>query len=94
MLIKCSRKGLYLWQVFYNVMESGFRTCNVFYRYTLEGGYIIFSECLATFIDTNKIYMSQWSKKCTENSLMQFIKVNRWLRAEKDHDLSTSVICS
>lgn len=35
MLLKCYRKGLDLWQVFYNVIESGFRTCNVSYRYTL-----------------------------------------------------------
>lgn len=83
MLLKCYRKGLYLWRVFYTVTESGFRTCNVSYRYTLYEGYIISSECLATFIDTNKIYMSQWMKEWTAESLIQFIRTSSWLRVEK-----------
>lgn len=62
MLLKCYRKGLYLWQVFYDVTESGFRTCNASYRYILSEGYVGFSECLATFIHINQIYMSQWMK--------------------------------
>lgn len=44
--------------------------------YTLQVEYIIVSERLATFIDTNKIYMSQWTKEWTSESLIQFIRMS------------------
>lgn len=71
--------------------ESSFRTWNASYRYTLLEGYVTFSECLATFIHIDQIYVSQWTKEWTEEILIQSVRTSGWLRVEKEHDFSSLV---